>query len=124
MLVASHLDFLAETPEWQPLAAATPNLVDRLHRMHDRASFKTMTWQRVADLAKTALTERDNPLLGSGGQLTQGYPQRRHDVRDKSAFLGWMPTLTSLNASGDLTIGVVGCDSQSGGRACTCDWVC
>jgi glutathione S-transferase len=54
MLVAPHLDFLAETPEWQPLTAATPNLVDWLHRMNDRTSFKATTWQRVAELAKAA----------------------------------------------------------------------
>jgi len=54
MLVAPHLDFLAETPEWQPLTAATPNLVDWLHRINDRASFKSTTWQRVAELAKAA----------------------------------------------------------------------
>jgi glutathione S-transferase len=54
MLVAPHLDFLAETPEWQPLTTATPNLVDWLHRMNDRMSFKATTWQRVAELAKAA----------------------------------------------------------------------
>jgi glutathione S-transferase len=54
MLVAPHLDFLAGTPEWQPLTGARPNLVDWLHRMNDRASFKATTWQRVAELAKAA----------------------------------------------------------------------
>ena len=54
LLVAQHLDFLAETPEWQPLTAATPNLVDWLHRINDRTSFKATTWQRVAKLAKAA----------------------------------------------------------------------
>ena len=54
LLVAPHLDFLAGTPEWQPLTATTPNLVDWLHRMNDRPSFKVTTWQRVAELAKAA----------------------------------------------------------------------
>jgi glutathione S-transferase len=54
MLVAPQLDFLAATPEWQPLTEATPNLVDWLHRMNDRASFKATTWERVAELARAA----------------------------------------------------------------------
>ena len=54
MLVAPHLDFLAGTPEWQPLTATTPYLLDWLHRINDRASLKATTWQRVAELAKAA----------------------------------------------------------------------
>jgi glutathione S-transferase len=54
MLVAPQLDFLAGTPEWQTLTAATPNLVSWLARMNDRASFKSTTWERVAELAKAA----------------------------------------------------------------------
>jgi glutathione S-transferase len=54
LLVASHLDFLAATPEWQPLTAATPNLVGWLDRMNERASLKATTWQRVAEMAKAA----------------------------------------------------------------------
>src|SRR5262245_25350606 len=54
MLVAPQLDFLAGTPEWQTLTAATPNLVAWLARMNDRASFKSTTWERVAELAKAA----------------------------------------------------------------------
>lgn len=53
MLVAPQLDFLAETPEWEPLTAASSNLV-RLQRMNARASFKATTWERVAELAKAA----------------------------------------------------------------------
>jgi glutathione S-transferase len=49
--VATHLDFLAQTPEWSPLTAACPNLVSWLARMNTRASFKATTWERVAQLA-------------------------------------------------------------------------
>jgi glutathione S-transferase len=54
LLVAPHLDFLAATPEWQTLTAATPNLATWLHRMNNRASFKATTWENVAELAKAA----------------------------------------------------------------------
>ena len=54
ILIAPQLDFLALTPEWKPLTAATPNLVSWLQRMNARASFKATTWERVADLAKAA----------------------------------------------------------------------
>ena len=54
ILVAPQLDFLAETPEWELLTAASPNLVSWLHRMTARASFKATTWERVAELAKAA----------------------------------------------------------------------
>jgi len=54
LLVAPQLDFLAQTPEWEPLAAASPNLVSWLHRMNARPSFKATTWERVAEVAKVA----------------------------------------------------------------------
>ena len=54
LLVAPQLDFLAQTPEWQPLTANTPNLVSWLARMNDRASLRATTWERVAELAKAA----------------------------------------------------------------------
>ncbi len=54
MLVAPHLDFLAQTPEWDALTTASPNLVSWLRRMNARGSFKATTWERVADLAETA----------------------------------------------------------------------
>ena len=54
IMVAPHLDFLAETPEWQSLTAASPSLVSWLERMNARPSFKATTWERVADLAKAA----------------------------------------------------------------------
>ncbi len=52
--VAPHMDFLAAPPEWRPLTEATPNLVQWLQRMNDRASFQATTWERVAELAKAA----------------------------------------------------------------------
>ena len=52
--VAPQIDFLAQTPEWKPLTAASPNLVSWLERMNARASFKATTWDRVAELAKAA----------------------------------------------------------------------
>jgi glutathione S-transferase len=54
ILVAAHLDFLAQTPEWDQLAQASPNLVSWLQRMNARPSFKSTTWERVAELAKAA----------------------------------------------------------------------
>jgi glutathione S-transferase len=54
MMVGPNLDFIAETPEWQPLTAASPNLVAWLERMRVRASFKATTWERVAEMAKAA----------------------------------------------------------------------
>jgi len=54
VLVAPQLDFLAKTPEWQPLTAASPNLVSWLDRMNARPSLKATTWERVAELAKAA----------------------------------------------------------------------
>ncbi len=54
ILAAAHLDFLAQTPEWDQLAQASPNLVSSLQRMNARPSFKSTTWERVAELAKAA----------------------------------------------------------------------
>ena len=54
ILVAAHLDFLAETPEWETLAQTSPNLVALVSRMDARPSFRSTTWERVAELAKAA----------------------------------------------------------------------
>ena len=54
ILLAAHLDFLAQTPEWRQLTLTTPNLVSWLDRMTRRPSFTTTTWERVAELAKAA----------------------------------------------------------------------
>jgi glutathione S-transferase len=54
ILVAPHLGFLAQTPEWASLTEASPNLVSWLHRMEARPSFKATTRERLAELAKAA----------------------------------------------------------------------
>jgi glutathione S-transferase len=54
MLVASQVDFLAHTPEWAPLTAERSNLPAWLARMNARESFQATTWERVAELAKSA----------------------------------------------------------------------
>jgi glutathione S-transferase len=54
LMVAPHLDFLAQTPEWAPLTAEAANLVSWLDRMNARASLKATTWERIAALAKAA----------------------------------------------------------------------
>ncbi|HEY2444217.1 MAG TPA: glutathione S-transferase family protein [Rhizomicrobium sp.] len=52
--VATQLDFMAMTPEWNPLTADAQNLVVWLDRMNARESFKATTWERVAELAEAA----------------------------------------------------------------------
>lgn len=54
IVVAAHLDFLAHTPEWDQLATASPNLVSWLQRVNARPSFRSTTWERVAELAQAA----------------------------------------------------------------------
>lgn len=54
MLVAAHMDFLAQTPEWGPLTAGRENLPAWLARMSARKSFQVTTWERVAAMAKAA----------------------------------------------------------------------
>ncbi len=54
LMVAPQLDFLTQTPEWQPLTAATPNLVAWLARMNARASLQATTMERVGALAQAA----------------------------------------------------------------------
>lgn len=54
LLIAPHLDFLALTPEWTPLTAATPNLVAWLERVNTRPSLRATTWERVAAAAKVS----------------------------------------------------------------------
>lgn len=54
LLVAPQLDFLAQTPEWAPLTAGTPNLLSWLDRMNERASLRQTTWERVAALGAAA----------------------------------------------------------------------
>ena len=51
VLIAPQLDFMVETPEWQPLTAELPNLREWLARVTARPSFVATTWERVAALA-------------------------------------------------------------------------
>ena len=52
LLVAPHMDFLAQTPEWEVLTRGRPNLVHWLHRMSERRSMASTTWEAVTQLAK------------------------------------------------------------------------
>lgn len=54
ILVAAHMDFIAQTPEWSPLTADRPNLPAWLSRINARKSFQATTWERVAAMAKAA----------------------------------------------------------------------
>jgi len=53
-VVASQMDFLSQTPEWEPLTLDRPNLPKWLARMEARPSFQATTWERVAALAQAA----------------------------------------------------------------------
>jgi glutathione S-transferase len=52
--IASHLDFLAQTPEWAALTDGRSNLVRWLDQMQARPSFIATTWDRVAASAVPA----------------------------------------------------------------------
>lgn len=52
IMVAPHMDFLAQTPEWIPLTRGRPNLVEWLARMNERKCMQLTTWEVVAQLAK------------------------------------------------------------------------
>jgi glutathione S-transferase len=54
LMVAPHLDFLAQTPEWAMLTKDRPNLVTWLARMNARKSFEATTWERVSEMARAA----------------------------------------------------------------------
>jgi glutathione S-transferase len=54
ILVASQMDFLAQTPEWTALTAERANLPEWLARVSARKSFEATTWERVTEMAKAA----------------------------------------------------------------------
>lgn len=54
ILIAPHLDFLSNTPEWSALVEGRDNLLAWLARVGERPSFKATTWERVSALAKVA----------------------------------------------------------------------
>jgi glutathione S-transferase len=53
-MIAPQMDFLAQTPEWQPLTAQRANLREWLARVNARPSLQATTWEKVAQLAKAA----------------------------------------------------------------------
>ena len=54
VMLAPQLDFLRDTPEWEPLTAGRENLRAWLERMNTRPSMAATTWQRVAGMANAA----------------------------------------------------------------------
>jgi glutathione S-transferase len=54
VLLAPQIDFLRQTPEWEPLASRHVNLQAWLDRMNARPSMAATTWERVAAMAKAA----------------------------------------------------------------------
>jgi glutathione S-transferase len=54
LLLGPQLDFLQQTPEWQPLSARHANLQEWLTRMQARPSFLATTWENVAARAGAA----------------------------------------------------------------------
>jgi glutathione S-transferase len=51
-MLASNVDFLAATPEWQLTGARHVNLVRWLERMNQRAALRATTWEKVAAMAE------------------------------------------------------------------------
>lgn len=51
-MLAPQLDFFAQTPEWTPLTAETPNLVQWMERMNAVPAMRATTWDKVAEMAK------------------------------------------------------------------------
>jgi glutathione S-transferase len=54
VMLAPQLDFLRDTPEWEPLTAGHKNLRTWLDRMNTRPSMVATTWQRVAGMTNAA----------------------------------------------------------------------
>jgi len=52
LIVAPHMDFLAQTPEWGALTRDRSNLIKWLARMNGRACMQRTTWEAVARLAQ------------------------------------------------------------------------
>jgi glutathione S-transferase len=55
ILIASQLDFLAATPEWESLIADRSNLAEWLKRMNARPSMQATAWEQVSAMAQAAL---------------------------------------------------------------------
>lgn len=54
LMLAPQFNFFAEMPEWTPLTAGHPNLVDWLARMEALPAMQATTWERVAAMAQAA----------------------------------------------------------------------
>jgi glutathione S-transferase len=54
VLLAPQIDFLRQTPEWEPLVSHHANLRAWLDRMNARPSMAATTWERVVAMAKAA----------------------------------------------------------------------
>jgi glutathione S-transferase len=54
LMLAPQLDFLLQTPEWEPLTAHHANLRQWLVRMQARPSLQATTWDKVAARANAA----------------------------------------------------------------------
>jgi glutathione S-transferase len=52
LIVAPHMDFLSQTPEWAILTRGRSNLLDWMARMKERTSMQATTWEVVTELAK------------------------------------------------------------------------
>jgi glutathione S-transferase len=52
LIVAPHMDFLSQTPEWGILTRGRSNLLDWMARMKERTSMQATTWDAVTELAK------------------------------------------------------------------------
>jgi glutathione S-transferase len=51
LIVAPHMDFLSQTPEWSELTLGRDNLVEWLARMTARKCMALTTWEAVSQLA-------------------------------------------------------------------------
>jgi glutathione S-transferase len=51
IMIACHLDFLAQTPEWAELTEGRGNLVEWLARMNAQPFMQATTWEKVSALA-------------------------------------------------------------------------
>lgn len=54
VLLAPQMDFLRDTPEWQPLTARHANLRMWMDVMNARPGMKATTWERVAAMVQAA----------------------------------------------------------------------
>ncbi len=57
LMVAPHMDFLSQTPEWTALTQGRSNLVAWLGRMNERKCMRLTTWEAVAQLAGGAMVQ-------------------------------------------------------------------